>query len=913
MYSTQHNIMDFYSLPTIINDRREKIINLYNQKENITAFKYIIETPSNTHFSLMELEANSILKSFVANQSDLDLKDCKVSSLLSGNTLQIKIEPKNNIDTTPTSSTEPEEAPPTPVLSYEDLELFKSAPKKETLTANNQVEEIASEASVIGLWQDSIKFLMHRYSNGAVLISGYITGSFSKLLSVDFPDLKLELIFEHDQTQYSNHTTISFAHPEQFLGIALDFGSEASQMAIKRYQYGEHHQMRPEIENLFKNVLAFNKAQGWISRDENAQYYQEEKNTNFYKSIFFLKENLSGNYDNVYKDLFIADVATDLKMLVNTNNGYEVLTTNKFHQLPNLKITQKYDNLFPNINFNIIKEGYDINVNLGVMKNKVYNTILSVMVESFLKKEFLINSDATRKIRFTLLVPNIYDYYAIHNTQHILNNIFQSFAEGAYKGKLLSWEIITISESDASFLGYINKNDAAVQKNKDYIIIDSGKGTTDLSIIRTGKKNVFDIKTIYRNGFAGAGNLITFAVFETIIHYIRAHASNQNNAFKFIKEKVINVLNSNNLEVKNNIFNQIERLKFKYNDNQSYVLSQWQQAQSGDVSYHNITDEGMADATSTLVNLLASTENINDFYGYIADTCNIIVKRTIQHLKLVQKHAEQFDCAGVVLSGRAFLFQPFERQMREALQSELGINSGMIHLLNGNELKDICIKGVFNSSVRLNAEKIGYPIQLISKPHKTPASSPAEEQKSTSKPKGSIQSRLLKIFFNELNDLENIEAVFPDTSSNLKYDALSNSQILIGGKRYKISGNTIYNQQQSSREAADLLFTEKGYLVRKLDNNQVKHIIELEEIFDTEDIELKMVIPSLFPNHIDEEFINAFQQAIELQPQQPVIKPVDTTNGDSNTSNTNAAGPIYFEINEPPQPEKPKNDGPIYF
>src|SRR5690606_20916434 len=124
-----------------------------------------------------------------------------------------------------------------------------------------------------------------------------------------------------------------------------------------------------------------------------------------------------------------------------------------------------------------------------------------------------------------------------------------------------------------------------IEKNKEYIVIDSGKGTTDLSIIRTGYNNAFDIKTIYRNGFAGAGNLITFAVFETILHYIRAHATNQNDAYNFIKEKIINVLNSNDLELKNNIFSQIERLKFKYLDNKNYVAAQWNNAAVGDTNF----------------------------------------------------------------------------------------------------------------------------------------------------------------------------------------------------------------------------------------------------------------------------------------------------------------------------------------
>jgi hypothetical protein len=884
--------MDFYSVPLIINDRREKIINLYTQSEHITLYKHIIETSKNAHFHIVEFTPQATLKSFIENKADISLSACEFQFDLIANELKVKIyTQKENIVEPPIEATVAEEHT-APILSYEDLDLFEQVPKSispqpiqpPTVTANSQT---------IGVWQDTIKIIAHNYSNGACLISGYITSNFENLLNINFKDLTLSIELHLNNEIFTNATTISFAHPEQFLGIALDFGSEASQMAIKRYNMEhQNQQMRPEIENLFKNILSFNKSKAWVSNDPNIHYYQEERNTNFYKSIFFLRSNLTGAYKNIYKDPFVADMPNNLKMLVNTFNGYQELTENNYHQLPNLKITQKYDNLFSSINFNIDKDGYDINVGLGVMKNKVYNSILKVMIESYLKKEFLLNENATRKIRFILLVPNIYDYYDIKNTQQLLHDTFQSLSEEEYKGKLLSWEIMTISESDASFLGYINKNDINIQKNKDYIIIDSGKGTTDLSIIRTGNQNVYNIKPIFRNGFAGAGNLLTFAVFETILHYIRANAAHQNDAFKFIKEKIVNVLNSNNLEVKNKIFEQLERLKFKYHDNSSYVSKQWEQANVGDTNFRNITEEGRADSTSTIRNILANIENISDFYGYIQDTCKVIATRTIQNIKLVKKNAETFDCGGVILSGRAFLFKPLEQIMRKMLTEEVGIPDYQIHLLNGNELKDICIKGVFNNSVRINAEKIGYPIQIVADTSSTKAQHPTERNE-IEKPKKTIQSRLLKLFFNEMNDLESQTAVVHHSNTTIDFDSLFKSQFLIGGKRYKIVGNNIYNTPSTYNTDANILFTEKGYLVRKLENNVVTQVLELQEIFDTEDVELNMVIPSLFPNYIDEDFIHTFQSSIEMRPVH--------------------SAPIYFDFNKNTQNNNDKPKGPIYF
>lgn len=893
--------MNFYTLPVIINDRREKIINLNNYTTQNTAQQYIVEAHKSSHFLLLEIKKTAIFQSFISGKEDIELHQYQVKYHLEGNNLIVKFEKKAPIFDIPVidiPDTEIKEEP-TP-LSYEDLELFKSVPKKKEVTKiTNEEETISSNSEIIGVFQDIITLISNTYSNGAILLTGYVKGNYDAIKDPNLKNLNICIQIQVQNEVYQNSINFAFAHPEQFLGIALDFGSEASQMAIKRYESNEHFQQkRPEVENLYKNILAFNKAKNWISKTDNQTYYQEEKNTNFYKSIFFLKEQLSGHYQNIHKDLFVADLPDNLKMLVNTEDGYTTLTSNKYYQLPNLKITQKYDSLFSNINFNIDIDGYDVNIPLGKMKNKVYNSILKVMIESFLKKEFILAYDATRKIRFILLVPNIYDYYDIVRTQELLNEIFQSLAENEYKGQLLAWEIITISESDASFLGFINKNDIAIQPKKDYIIIDSGKGTTDLSIIKTGNHNVYNIKPMYRNGFAGAGNMITFGVFETILHYIRAHASNQNMAYKFIKEKIINVLNSNDLEPINKFYAQIERLKFKYAAQKDYVAQQWSNAKTGDIDFTNLTESGSS--LQTLTELLSDIENISDFYGYIDDTCTIIATKIAQNIRLVKENAQQFDCGGVILSGRAFLFEPLQAEMKLQLQTLIQIPYQDIHMLNGLELKDICMKGVFNTSVRLNSEKIGFPIQIVTRTQEEIRTLEQPIITENTKPKKSVQSRLLKIFFNEITELETIEAYIPTLDNALKYNTLANSQIMIGSKRYKIIGNNIYNQQQSAIEDADILFTENGYLIRKKEGNIVQNVLELQEIFDTENVEINMVIPSLFPNYIDEEFIDTFQQAIDLQPQStsktaPIFFPLEQNKTVNNTPNDNKPkGPLYF-------------------
>lgn len=878
--------MNYYILPIVLNDRREVTLQLQHQDLPVEN-QYLVEVPENVHFNLFSMLKDADIRSFIPETNDIYIGSLSPTYTLQGHNLVISL---NVQEQAPAPLPDPEpEAETVAPLTYDELDSYKPEPKKKATPLFEA--PVQSATSHIGSFADCIEITANNYSNGAFNVFGNVGHKLSMLNEETFPDLKVTINLVVGAHTYTHHFVIAFAHPEQFLGMALDFGSESSQLAVKRYQSGFGYQeKKPEHENLFRNIYAFHKAKGWIDREDNSSYYQEEESTNFYKSIFFLKEDLTGEYEDIEKELFIQNMPENLKMLVNSSSrdsGFVTLTEKRFHQLPNLKITHKYVDVFTRLNFNINKEGYDINVNLGEVKNKTYNSILKVIIESFLKKEFIKYSQAKRKIRFVLLVPNIYDYADVRHTQQLLHKIFNDFAQHEYKGRILAWEILTISESDASFLGYINKNDVRVQKDSDYIIVDAGKGTTDFSVIRTGKDNLFHIKPIYRNGFAGAGNMITFAIFETVLHYIRANADNAALAFRFIKDQVLRNLTDSNLEVKNRLYKELERLKYNYIENKGYALNQWVNARSGDFNFRNITEAGSD--INTLIDLLSQIENISDFYGYVDETCKLIAQRVVSNLKMIKENKEDFNCGGVLLTGRGFLFKPLAEELRECLREQLQIADEWIHTLSGTELKDVCIKGVFNNTVRLNTERIGYPIQIIVD---HPSSAPAKPEAVEEKKKTSFSNRLINIFFNELNDIENAKAVLT-TDKPITYNTLYKSQILIGAKRFKVAGSSIYDNAGEAVDA-DILFTPQGYLVRKLEHHTVKQILPLAEIFDHDKIEMNMVVPSLFPNYIDEQYIYSMRRD-DIR-KAPILPPPPFP----------GSGPAYT-----PPASKPK--GPQYF
>lgn len=844
--------MDFYTLPVIINNRREVITQLNNHdiySENRT---YVIETLDGVHFPLLSIHKNFTFKTFIENTQDYHLSELEPICLIDKKNVFIHFQPreeKKGIDQQEAKRPEP--------LNYDDLEDFYFDEKPGEVSPS--VEQNDQQYKELEISNDLIIQFKVNASGSILVIAKYIGDNLKSFSESEASNFNIFLQLDLPHLKASSKIALSLSAPEIFLGMALDFGSESSQLAIKRYENNiPPLKKNVEMDNLFKRIVNYHISKGWVERDTHIQYYQEEPGTNFYKSLFFLKEQLTGDYVHFDDIDYIVDIQSDLKMLVNTHDGMTQLNQQRFQQLPNLKITHQHNEELKPIFFDYFKGDEPVDVQLHEIKYKVYNSILKVMIGACLQREFNRYNHAKRKIRFTILVPNIYDLYDIKKTQESVQKIFEDFAATEYKEEILAWEVLTISESDAALLGFVDKMESDIQKNKNYIIIDSGKGTTDFSIIRTGKNNAMSINPIYRNGFAGAGNLITYAVFETVLHYIRAHAEVDNAAFKLIREKVIAVLESHDLERKNLFYNELERLKFNYNSNSEEILKQWSHAKVGDITFEKLTKiEGLD--ISALTDLLKDIEQISDFYGYIQDACDLIAYRVVGNLKLVAEHQKNFDCAGVLLTGRAFLFQPLIDAIQTQMKAQLQIPAEKIHALQGNELKNISLKGVFNQSIRINSDVIGLPIQVILKSHQEPTA-PSEEVKEE-KPKQSLQSRFLNLLFNDMNQFQKAEDVRIN-HSKLAFDYLFQSQLLIGSGRYKVL-DTAFQQDLTHHHdvESDIVFTPQEYLVRVKSNHLLKAVLPLDRKEDDKQRELSVIIPSLFPNYIHDRYLYSLQRS----------------------------------------------------
>ena len=826
-----------YLLPLVVNDRRIHVTEL-NPTLASKPECFIMEVPNLNSFQVVSMNMQDWIRCLIPQGYDIRLSACTITATLSDHLLDIEVSERKQ---------------PTLVNSVTDTKDFEEIEEDDLADIPmNSAPETDIHVHVIGQLDAYLQLEVHQSSQKFTLTCRVIDAA--QRASFTSSTLNIQFTLQTEKGSFIQQLETHLVHPSAYLGLALDFGSEASQLAVKRYTSFNNLPYRQEIETvkLFENVYNYHVSKQYIEREQELRYLQKEKDSNFFKSVFFIRKTLEGFKQDYITQPFICNEQRNFKMLVKEG---VVGLNDDYHQLPNLKIIHNYDDALRHIHFDMIIDEYPIDISLKEIKSKTYATILKTFFASILKKEF-IKYQESKFLSITLLVPNIYDAYDIRMTKQQINEIFVELSTYEFVGKIKAWEVITLSESDASFIGYLNKNEHQVQRDKDYIIIDCGKGTTDFSIIRSGASNIFDLKPVYRNGFAGAGNLITYAIFETVLHYLREHAEDAVAAKHFIKEKINKTLLGHDLKMRNSFYAEIERLKFNFVGDSKDVRQEWASAQSGDINLANITSKGAY--MESMIDLLQQIDHISDMYGYVEAACDLIVHNIVDNIKIIQRNKIDFDCGGVLLSGRSFLFTRLRDKLQQSLQVELGIPAAQIVTLKSDELKEICIRGIFRDAVHIHPELIGYPIQIISRKADTATTATTEV---VEKNRTKLFSTILKRLLGDQSDGYIPEVVFNE-EGKLDYAKMSHSTLLIGNKTYAVRGNDFYSVAQGIPVKADIQFTPDGYFVRRKNKaGLLENISEIQQIGDLEDASRELLIPSLFPAALDEKMLWSLQRS----------------------------------------------------
>lgn len=437
---------------------------------------------------------------------------------------------------------------------------------------------------------------------------------------------------------------------------ALDFGSEASQGILKA---ADERGESLNFIDLAKKYL-YTKYSEHVNNDFHQYQEDNENNSNLFRSLFYLKDK---------RPLFLSLQAEDN------------LLRREGQQLPNIKI-----GLLDSKGTNIIH--YHSNIVLNFIKSICYHIAKSIDNENEIQNN-------TFGLQLELLVPNVMSMLQIRNMVTAIQTKFDSYMDDPILGQF-RLEINTFSESDASFLGYFKNQDTnRLVINKPYLIIDGGNGTMDFSIISI--KNKAEYRSLYRDGFIGSGNAITYALFDHICAVITGFMNNKDR-----KELMTSLLfgdQTDQLGLRN-LRNELEKIKkadknpLKANRNCQLLKekfgSHWREIN-----------------LETLTTFLHdNTGDYGDCYGIIHATCDKICRLLTDNLlrnritsncmpsnnNIIKNPAAKFE--EVILAGRAFRYPMLKKTLQNYMKKYFGITEDKIQF-HSKSAKVSCLYGLF--------------------------------------------------------------------------------------------------------------------------------------------------------------------------------------------------------------------------
>jgi hypothetical protein len=645
--------------------------------------------------------------------------------------------------------------------------------------------------------------------------------------------VKVRFVLNHDGEKAYGYSLFWLAPREKIKLLALDFGSEACQMKEGVLGVGPNTNIQitaVDIFQLLRNLEGGHEGAGDSS-------FEQFESNRLYKSVFYAKNILDGKRTDReilgHRLYWLKDGITMTIPRNFTNINSVFLKTNR--QIPNLKLVRNDNVISGNIRFKLRENGIETDRGFSEMRGSLYMALLKQMLKAYFDQRI----NESTYLRFTLLVPNIYTNEDVLESKKIIDEIFEDYTLQR-KSFILGYEIDCLSESDASFLGC--QNEITINGSDYFVVIDCGKGTTDFSVLELEQNAANDFRPIYKNGFAGAGNLITYSFVKAASYFLINELSSDPSH----QEKIKNFLNENfsdNADPYFHIefFKAAERWKKNYaeaiNISRDIVETEWREAKTGDLTLDKMLDNGKIEIDD-FVSILKKLEHCWDWNGYMHKAINNIVETITSQLSLVIMHQNQHaSCGGIIITGRGAYFQPLSDAIISGLQQIEGMDKVNRINLGTIDLKEVCLEGVFNQLVRFYADLSSTPVEVDK-----------VTMRQTIK-KRSFWSRLFgkggavgSSYDPETNALEIINT-----------HNLVNCRFLIGGNIY-----APHSSLAATSNSLYLVPTREGVFVVEKDTNQiVKNIFPLIKQNGTSDNSDVKVLESLYPSWWNKEsFIN---------------------------------------------------------
>ncbi len=488
--------------------------------------------------------------------------------------------------------------------------------------------------------------------------------------------------------------------------VVIDFGSEASQVGYKNGGPQAALVQYDLLENILSRLNHNGGGNNW-RRDDFLNH--EPGQPLLFRSFYAIRKNITADQRKGFPFNFTDDLLNDeVRLFIGRREVAvtEVDFRDNYEIIPNLKLGIERS---LQLRVGEHTEDYNIHSHKQELISAVLLRILRLMIRT--KPEFQHGG-----IVVTLLVPNIYTQ---HEVFELLNELRRRTGALLLSLQVPEGQVFieyeTISESDAAFMGYQQTHgaDLKLANGEIALVIDCGKGTTDISMLLADDNENYS--SFFRTGFAGAGNVLSYAFAEDLLTLLlRAIPGNNELSVRdFIHRHVVD--QNLTMDVLN-FLQFIEEQKKRYAQLQVVGLSE----------YANLTEAGL-NSERTVGNLyknpavlLPYADNIlrnrnirwdDEITGLVQKATECIVQCIVASIKDVATKDIRKRIRVIMLSGRAFYFEALRVQVEKALKNLLGQEMEIHTVIPGRSVnnKNVAIHGAFTGAYKIT-DFTGIPV-----------------------------------------------------------------------------------------------------------------------------------------------------------------------------------------------------------
>ncbi|MEL6676063.1 MAG: hypothetical protein AAFR61_27905 [Bacteroidota bacterium] len=480
---------------------------------------------------------------------------------------------------------------------------------------------------------------------------------------------------------FSCHLTQARFHAYE---MALDFGSEASQVAFRKY--GEHQPIKLDLISELKGQSFY---QFPDSEAKDFLQYDEDGDRPLLRSRFFIRKN----WENL-DPLAAPGRDHPLQILTHRKRPDSLLLDpdiqDDFVALPNLKLCELVNDEYLHIqvgNFHLSDPDFR-----NLLRRCIINQMMHACFAHLAYRHTLALPEGERApmaIQLHLLVPNVYHQQQVMDLladcQEDLQKIGQQYGIAAV-------EVLMVSESDAAFSGVYAKALSQLDysytvstpgQSQNFLVLDAGKGSLDFSILSADPDHESAFFSRYKAGIPGSGQFLSFAIMEILADHMGWS----------VKEWVHYYEEETDLARKEHFLDLIEQFKIKTRI-----------ADNSDQKIHIPlpSEMNLAGLSLSLENALQRTHQLPDPKGFMSQAIHHLCQELGKCL--ASSGLEKMQFQQVILTGRAFHYRALRKGIEQAL-----VDWGFIEhpeeqiRFQETQAKAICLNGPLSQACHINS------------------------------------------------------------------------------------------------------------------------------------------------------------------------------------------------------------------